>query len=49
MISTVLCYFGLFIFEKCCTVKVNVNVNVKSDKQKHFFKKLVFCWRLEGQ
>ncbi len=35
--------FGLFIFENCA------NVPSKSNKQKNFFFKLVFCWRLEGQ
>jgi hypothetical protein len=34
--------FGLFIFENY------VNVHSKSNKQKNFIKKLVFCWPLEG-
>jgi hypothetical protein len=31
------------------SLKNDVNVPSKSNKQKKFFFKLVFCWRLEGQ
>ncbi len=31
------------------SVKNDVNVPSKSNKQNFFFKKLVFCWHLEGQ
>ncbi len=35
---------GLFL-----SLNNDVNVQSKSNKQKNSFKKLVFCWRLEGQ
>ncbi len=31
------------------SLKNNVNVPSKSNKQKKLYKKLVFCWHLEGQ
>jgi hypothetical protein len=31
------------------SLKNDVNVPSKSNQQKNFFKKFVFCWRLEGQ
>jgi hypothetical protein len=31
------------------SLKKDVNIPSKSNKQKSFEKKIVFCWRLEGQ
>jgi hypothetical protein len=46
LIPTVCDLFFVFLSLKN---DVPVNVPSKSNKQKNYFFKLVFCWRLEGQ
>jgi hypothetical protein len=39
----------LLLLSDFLSLKNDVNVPLKSNKQKNYLKKLVFCWRLEGQ
>jgi hypothetical protein len=41
-------YYFVTLFD-FLSLKNDVNVPSKSNKQKKWCKKLVFCWRLEGQ
>jgi hypothetical protein len=41
-------YYFVTLFD-FLSLKNNVNVSSKSNKQENCVKKLVFCWHLEGQ